>query len=60
MENNNDLDQALKDIETVANNTSWFRDTQHRWASASLLFTYAMACVEAVSKMSGKAGYSLG
>jgi hypothetical protein len=51
-----DLTEALKAIKNVANNTSWFRDTPHRWASESLPFAYAMACVEVVSKMSGKAG----
>lgn len=38
-----------------ANNTSWFRDTPHRWAPASLPLAYAVACVEVVSKMSDKA-----
>jgi len=56
VENKGDLNQASKDIKSVANNTSWFRDTLHRWASASLPLAYAVACVEVVSKMSVKAG----
>jgi hypothetical protein len=39
----------------MKNNTSWFRDTPHYWASESLPFTYAMACVEVVSQMSERA-----
>jgi len=39
-----------------ANNPSWFRDTPHRWAQASLPLAYAMACVEVVSQKSEKAG----
>ena len=35
---------------------SWFRDTPHYWASASLPLAYAVACIEVVSSMSGKAG----
>lgn len=56
MKNNIDLTQALNDTKKVLNDTSWFRDTPHYWASASLPFAYAMACVEVVSKMSEKAG----
>jgi hypothetical protein len=56
MNNNRDLTQALKDIKTVANNDSWFRDDPHRWATASLPLAYAVACVEVVSKSSEKAG----
>jgi len=33
-------------------NTSWFRDTPHYWAEASLPLAYAVACVEVVSKSS--------
>lgn len=36
-------------------NTSWFRDTPHYWAEASLPLAYAVACVEVVSKSSEKA-----
>jgi hypothetical protein len=37
-------------------NTSWFRDTPHYWAEASLPLAYAVACVEVVSESSEKAG----
>jgi len=47
-------------IRKVLENPSWFRDTPHYWAEASLPLAYAVACVEVVSKMSGKAGYSPG
>ena len=47
-------------IRKVLDNTSWFREHPHYWASASFPFAYAMACVEVVSKMSEKAGYSPG
>jgi hypothetical protein len=36
-------------------NTSWFRDTPHYWAEASLPLAYAVACVEVVSRSSEKA-----
>ncbi|MFC2063181.1 recombinase family protein [Chloroflexota bacterium] len=36
-------------------NSSWFRNTPHRWAKASLPLAYAVACVEVVSKSSEKA-----
>lgn len=36
-------------------NKSWFKDTPHYWAQASLPFAYATACVEVVSKSSEKA-----
>ena len=36
--------------------TSWFRDTPHYWAEASLPFAYALACVEVVCENSEKAG----
>jgi len=52
MEENGDLTEALKAIKNVADDTSWFRDTPHYWASASLPLAYAVACVEAVSKKS--------
>lgn len=35
---------------------SWFRDSPHYWAEASLPFAYALACVEVVSEGSEKAG----
>ena len=43
-------------IKNVADDTSWFRDTPHRWASASFPLACAVACVEVVSKSSEKAG----
>ena len=52
MEKKGELTEALKAIENVADDTSWFRDTPHRWASASLPLAYAVACVEVVSKSS--------
>ncbi|MFC1955986.1 hypothetical protein ACFLWZ_05625 [Chloroflexota bacterium] len=56
MEQNGDLILAAKEIKNVADNTSWFRDSPHRWADASLPLAYATACVEIVSQMSEKAG----
>lgn len=44
----------------MGNKGSWFRDTPHYWAEASLPLAYAVECVEVVSKMLGKAGYSPG
>ncbi|MFC1988097.1 hypothetical protein ACFLVH_06155 [Chloroflexota bacterium] len=52
---NVDLTKSLLAIKNVANNDSWFRDDPHRWATASLPLTYAVACVEVVSKSSEKA-----
>ena len=60
MEKKGELREALKAIKNVAGNTSWFRDTPHYWASASLPLAYAVACIEVVSSMSGKAGQSPG
>ncbi len=57
MENNSDVNEALRAIKDVgSNNESWFRDTPHRWPQASLPLAYAVACVEVVSKKSEKAG----
>ena len=42
-------------IRRLINGTSWFRDTPHYWAEASLPLAYAVACVEVVSKSSEKA-----
>ena len=53
---NSDLTQSLRGIKNIVKNDSWFRDSPHRWASASLPFAYATACVEVVSQMSEKAG----
>jgi hypothetical protein len=46
MENNNDLNQALKAIGEVGYNTTWFRDHPHRWPIASLPVAYAGAIVD--------------
>jgi len=40
---------------SVIGDTSWFRDTPHYWAEASLPLAYAVACVEVVCKSSEKA-----
>lgn len=56
MEDSNELTQGLNEIKTVANEGSWFRDTPHYWASKSLPFAYALACVEVVCENSEKAG----
>ena len=56
MEENGELTEALRSIKNVMDNTSWFRDTPHYWAEASLPLAYAVACVEVVSKSSEKAG----
>jgi len=56
MERNIDLRDSLNVIKNVTCNPSWFREHPHYWASASLPLAYAVACVEGVSKMSGKAG----
>ena len=55
MEKNGDLTEALKATKNVADDTSWFRDTPHYWAEASLPLAYAVACVEVVSKSSERA-----
>ena len=60
MEKDDEIAEAVKAIKNVEDNTSWFRGTPYYWASASLPFAYALACVEVVSKMSGEASYSPG
>jgi len=50
------VDNGRAAINNIANNKSWFRDSPHRWASASLPLTYAIACVEVAAKSSEKAG----
>ena len=55
MEHSEQLTQGLNEIKTVANKGSWFRDTPHYWAEASLPLAYAVACVEVVSRSSEKA-----
>jgi len=57
MEKQDESMESLKGIKNIANNGSWFRDTPHYWAEASLPLAYAVACVEVVSKVSGKADY---
>jgi hypothetical protein len=56
MEENGELTEALMSIKNVMDNTSWFRDTPHYWAEASLPLAYAVACVEVVSESSERAG----
>ena len=41
-------------IRRLTSGPSWFRDTPHYWAEASLPLAYAAACVEVVSKSSEK------
>ena len=50
MERRGELTEALKAIKNVADDESWFRDTPHYWAKASLPLAYAGVCVEVVSK----------
>jgi hypothetical protein len=56
MKNCDEMAQSLNYTKEIVNNASWFRDTPHYWAAASLPLAYAMACVEVVSKRSVKAG----
>ena len=42
-------------IRRITSGPSWFRDTPHYWAEASLPLAYAVACVEVVSGSSEKA-----
>ena len=56
MEKSSELWEGLKASEEVIGDGSWFKDTPHYWAEASLPFAYAVACVEVVSKSSEKAG----
>ena len=55
MEKNGELTEVLKETKNVGENDSWFRDTPHYWAEASLPLAYAVACVEVVYKSSEKA-----
>ena len=54
MEKNGELAEGLKAIRDVADDGSWFRDTPHYWAEASLPLAYAVACVEAFLKCNEK------
>ena len=42
-------------IRHLISGKSWFRDTPHYWAKASLPLAYAVACVEVVCRSSEKA-----
>jgi len=42
-------------VKNIKDNTSWFRNTPHYWAQASLPLAYAVACVEVVCDSSEKA-----
>jgi len=47
--------KSSKGKKNIGNSDSWFRDTPHYWAEASLPLAYAVACVEVVCKSSEKA-----
>ena len=49
------VDNGVGETRNVMRNKSWFRDTPHYWAEASLPLAYAVACVEVVCKSSEKA-----
>ena len=55
MEKRSELWEGLKASEEVIGNGSWFKDTPHYWAEASLPLAYAVACVEVVCNNSEKA-----
>jgi len=55
MEKSSELWEGVNASEEVIGNGSWFKDTPHYWAEASLPFAYAVACVEVVSEKSEKA-----
>jgi len=55
MEDKKDLGEAVRAVRGIGDNKSWFRDTPHYWAEASLPLAYAVACVEVVCKSSEKA-----
>jgi len=44
--------KSLKGAKNIANSDSWFRETPHYWAEASLPLAYAVACVEVVCENS--------
>jgi hypothetical protein len=50
-----DITKGIEAIKKVADETSWFRDTPHYWASEWLPLAYAVACVEVVCERSEKA-----
>jgi len=49
------IDNGTAAGKSVVSDTSWFGDTPHYWAEASLPFAYALACVEVVCRSSEKA-----
>jgi len=49
------IDNGAAAGKSVVSDTSWFRNTPHYWAEASLPLAYAVACVEVVSESSEKA-----
>ena len=55
MEKKGESTEALKAIKNAADNTSWFGNTPHYWAEASLPLAYAVACVEVVCESLEKA-----
>jgi hypothetical protein len=55
MDKNGKPIKGLSAIENLMDETSWFKETPHYWASAWLSFAYALACVEVVSKSSERA-----
>jgi hypothetical protein len=59
MEKNGESREALKGVKNVGDNTSWFGDTPHYWASASLPLAYSLACVKVVSESSESELYSM-
>ena len=56
MDEDDKLTAVRKDIKSVSDDRSWFRETPHYWAEASMPLAYAVACVEVVCKSSEKAG----
>ena len=42
--------ETSKAVKKVIDNKSWFGDTPHYWAEASLPLAYAVACVEVVCR----------
>ena len=55
MKENRALREVLKDMNNKEGDQSWFGDTPHYWAEASLPLAYAVACVEVVCESSEKA-----
>jgi len=49
------IDNGAAAGKSVVSDTSWFRDSPHYWAEASLSLAYAVACVEVVCQRSDKA-----